>query len=225
MGELWSYRLEDLILFSDRAWYGMLETYHREQAPLQLVAKSAAALLFGIIVFAPAAAHRLVPALLAAGWAWTAWVFLHQHFAPLHWFADWYAIAFGLQSFLMLQLACHDIRYDVSTGTRSLIAVVIIVTGMFGSPVFNLIEGRSLWHTELFGMTADATAMVTLGLSMLSNRSMRWYLMAIPLLWCAVSGATAWILGLSWWWVLPLAASVAAVGSFCAGENDRADHA
>jgi hypothetical protein len=44
---------------------------------------------------------------------------------------------------------------------------------------------------EIFGLAPDPTVAATLG-ALLTMRRVSWTLFAIPLLWCAVTGATLW---------------------------------
>ncbi len=50
--------------------------------------------------------------------------------------------------------------------------------------------GRSWSQIEVFGVAPDPTAIATLGVLLLASGRVRWELMVLPLLWCAVSGAT-----------------------------------
>ena len=58
------------------------------------------------------------------------------------------------------------------------------------SPVLGPLFGRSWSQIEVFGVAPDPTAVATLGVLLLGSGRVRWELMALPLLWCAVSGAT-----------------------------------
>jgi len=59
--------------------------------------------------------------------------------------------------------------------------------------VTGLLAGRSLLQSEYFGVAPDPTATATLGVLLLGRRPSP-LLMVIPLLWCVVSGAFAWMM-------------------------------
>ena len=67
-------------------------------------------------------------------------------------------------------------------------------------------------HAEVFGMAPDPTALFTLGLLLaLPLRRVGW-LLVIPLVWCATSGATLWAMASPEFWVAPLAGVLAMIG-------------
>src|SRR5688500_9472693 len=55
--------------------------------------------------------------------------------------------------------------------------------------------GRSWTQTEVFGIAPDPTAIATLGIVLAARGRVRWELLIIPLIWCAISGATLWTMG------------------------------
>jgi hypothetical protein len=52
----------------------------------------------------------------------------------------------------------------------------------------------------------DPTVLATLGLLLLGEGRPRWELLAVPVLWCLVSGATLWAMNSAEAWVPPAAA-------------------
>ena len=61
-------------------------------------------------------------------------------------------------------------------------------------------------------MAPDPTAVATLGVALLAGGRVRWLLLAIPVLWCAFSGATLLAMESPAGWLMVAAAAVA-VGS------------
>ena len=57
---------------------------------------------------------------------------------------------------------------------------------------------------ELFGLAPDPTVLATLGVLVAADR-VRWELFVIPVLWCAVTGATLWTMGAPEALLMPLA--------------------
>ena len=73
--------------------------------------------------------------------------------------------------------------------------------------------GRPWAQVELFGLAPDPTVVGTLGLVLLADGRIRWALLAIPLLWCAVTGLTLWAMGSPDALVAPVAAVVAVLAA------------
>ena len=76
-------------------------------------------------------------------------------------------------------------------------------------PLIGPLFGRPWAQIELFGLAPDPTAVGTLGLVLLGDGRVRWELLAIPLLWCAVTGLTLWTMGSPDALVTPVAGLVA----------------
>jgi hypothetical protein len=68
--------------------------------------------------------------------------------------------------------------------------------------------GRPWLQAELFGVAPDPTAIGTLGV-LVTAQWRHWELLALPLLWCAVSGVTLWTMQSPDVLVLPAAAALA----------------
>jgi len=70
--------------------------------------------------------------------------------------------------------------------------------------------GRPWSAGEVFGIAPDPTAVATLVVLALADGRARWWLMIIPLLWCAITGATLWTMESAEYLVAPLCALAAA---------------
>jgi hypothetical protein len=79
--------------------------------------------------------------------------------------------------------------------------------------------GRGWTQAEVFGIAPDPTVLGTLGVLLTANgsRRVRLAVLAAPLLWCLVSGATLWAMGSPEALILCPAAVLAAVLSTARG--------
>ncbi len=68
--------------------------------------------------------------------------------------------------------------------------LAIFLFALVVQPLLGPLFGRSWSQIEVFGVAPDPTAVATLGVLLLASGRVRWELMALPLLWGAVSGAT-----------------------------------
>ena len=203
MGEWASYSLSDFLLFAPRTYYRLFELYNAAVWPAQLAALAAGAAILALLRRGRAADGRVAAALLAACWLWVAVAFHAQRYATINWAAEWFAWAFALEAALLLALGSRlDLR-----ATRSGIALVAFA--LLLQPLFGPLLGRDWRALELFGLAPDPTTVATLGALACARGPVRWALAAIPLLWCAVGGATLWTMGAPDALVLPAAGALA----------------
>lgn len=199
MSEWWTYGLSDLLMFSPAAYARLFERYNAALWPWQLPLLMAG---LALLWHRPA---RWPWLLLAAAWAWVAWAFHWQRYAQINWAASWFAAAFALQA-LLLALAA---RRPALPSSRPWLGLALLAWALFGQPLLALASGRSWRGVELFGLAPDPTALASLGLLLL--RPGAWWLWPIPLLWCAISGATLWSLKAPEALLLPAAALLSLV--------------
>jgi hypothetical protein len=67
----------------------------------------------------------------------------------------------------------------------------IFVFALFAWPLVGRPLGRPWLQAEIFGIAPDPTVVSTLGVLIAADRT-HWELLVVPLLWCAISGATLW---------------------------------
>jgi hypothetical protein len=193
--EWWTYRPEDFLLFSPRAYWRMFELHNSQYWPLHLV-MLAAGIGMVILVLRQHRDHGFWIALtLAALWIFVGWSFLWNRYMPINWAMAYVAPVFGGEALLLAIAAARggDIleRSDVTARLGLLIAAVGLVAYPLLAPLF----GRPWSQAEVFGIAPDPTAIATLGL-MLSARG-RWpsLLLPIPIAWLMLSGLTLRTMG------------------------------
>ncbi|MXQ12205.1 DUF6064 family protein [Microvirga makkahensis] len=207
MGDWLSYTPSDFLLFSARTYYRLFELYNRAIWPAQILA-----LLSGLVVLwrlhRPGAWQGAVVAtILAAGWLWTAWAYLVEHFDTINWAARYFAVAFVVEALLLTwagvvrdRLAFQpDSHWTGRTGMGLVLFALVV------HPLIGPLVGRSWTQAEIFGVTPDPTALATLGVLLTVDKRPRSSLMIIPLIWCAISGATLWTMAPPDFWVMPVA--------------------
>src|SRR5262249_32153552 len=67
----------------------------------------------------------------------------------------------------------------------------IFVFALFAWPLAGRLLGRPWLQAEIFGIAPDPTVVATLGVLIAADHT-HWELLVVPLLWCAISGATLW---------------------------------
>jgi len=195
----WStYTLADLLMFSARTYWRLLQLYNLAVWPLQL---ATLALALAIGWCARRGDGRAAAALLGLAWLWVAWAYQAQRYATINTAAPWFAAAFALQGMLLAGAG----RLSLQPGGAGLAAIGTVSVGW---PLLGPLSGRPWTQAEVFGIAPDPTVALTLVLLAFAPRGHA-LLWPVPLLWCAVSGATLWTLHAPDAWLLPGLALVA----------------
>ncbi len=106
--------------------------------------------------------------------------------------ARYFAIGFALQAALLAWTGVirDRLRFDLG-GIAGRFGLAILLYALVIHPLIPWLSGRPWTQAEIFGLAPDPTAIATLGVLLAADRP-RWHLLALPLLWCAISGLTLW---------------------------------
>lgn len=228
MPEWWTYRLSDFLMYSPQTWARLVELYNLAVWPMHLPAMAT-----GLTCLAVARAARQSPgrhgqvlmALLAPCWAWVGWAFHHERQSSIDLAANAYGIAFGVQALLLTVVAVRarspvcaglaGVRTRVSPRPARLrrgAGLALLTLGVLAWPAAMALTDRPWSQVAVFGLMPDPTVVATLGaLLLLPGRLQTLLLWPIPIIWCAIAGATAWTLGNPAAWVMP----ACALGALC----------
>ncbi|MFN4278579.1 MAG: DUF6064 family protein, partial [Ferrovibrio sp.] len=196
MSEWWTYGLSDFLLFSPQTYQRLFELHNAALWPAQVAALAAgiAVILLGM------RQSRGTWILAALAWLLVAWLWFHQRYATINWAADWIAIAFVLQALLLLW---QSLRRKSVSGSSNLAGLAFMIFAVAALPLLPLLLGRPWRQAEIFALTPGPTVIATFGL-LLMLRAPR-HLLILPLLWCAIDGATLWAMDAPEFWLLPAA--------------------
>jgi hypothetical protein len=219
VSEWWTYRPSDFLMFAPRIYWRLFESLNLAFWPLQ-AGIALAGMAWLVWVWRGGglpcrAAARAALAVLALGWALTAWAFLWLRLAPIHWLAGTIAPLFLLQAAAMLALALHGAVQGHSDRLRRAVGLSLLLSALLIHPLLAGLAGRPWVQAEFVGLASDPTAIATLGL-LLVLRGPRWpmrALWAVPLAWCLLSVATLWTMGSAQGWVLGLLVLLAVVAA------------
>lgn len=195
MSEWWTYSLSDFLLFAPRTYYRLFELYNAAIWPTQLAAAA-----LGIAILAALARPRpwhgrAIPLALAGAWLWVALAYHRGHYATINWAADYYAIGFAVEALALTFMALAGgmaIDWKASGGAR--LGAAMFVFALTLQPLIGPLFGRPWPQVEIFGIAPDPTAIATIGLGLIAAGRRRWLIVPIPIAWCAVSGATLWVM-------------------------------
>ena len=193
MSEWWSYRLSDLLMFSPETYYRLFELYNAAIWPAQIATLAAGGAIFVLMVSRIPWSGRAVALLLAYVWLIVAYFYFYERYATINIAAPYYALAFAAQAMLLLLIggAAGKLTFAKRDGWVRRTGLGLLLFELAVQPLIGPLLGRSWGAIELFGIAPDPTALATLGVLLGADR-MRFELFVIPLVWCAVTGATLW---------------------------------
>ena len=227
MSEWWTYTLSDFLLFSSRTYYRLFEIYNAAIRPAQLAALAVAIAIPLLLRRRLAGSSRAIAALLAAAWLWVALAFLAARYATINWAAVYFAWAFGAEAALLLWSGAvrRSLQFGWPETGAARLGLAIYLAAFLILPVVGPLLGRGWRGVQLFGLTPDPTAVATLGLLLLARGRGRALSMIVPVLWCAITGATLLAMKSAEWWIAPLAAAiVVAVAGIGRARPDQRRH-
>jgi len=210
MSEWWTYRLGSFLLFSPRTYYRLFELYNEAVWPAQILAMALGLWILALLVRGGPTRGRAVGAVLAACWLWSGVAFLALRYAKINFAATYFAWAFALEAALLVGTAvfpgrvAFEPRSGVGVPAGRLILLVSLVVFPILAPLFH----RGWLCAEVFGLAPDPTAVATLGVLLTARGRGRWLWMAVPVLWCVVTGLTLLAMKAPDFWISPLAAVV-----------------
>lgn len=213
MSEWWTYRPQDLLLFSPRVYWRLLELHNTAFWPLHVLTLAIGFALILLVSFRLRGSVPWIAFALAALWAFVAWSFLWERYASINWAIAYVAPVFGLQA-LMLAVGGLS-RGGLLFGRKDMparIGLLLALAGVFAYPLLPPLFGRPWASAETFGLAPDPTAIVTLGLLLGARGGLAMPLLAFPVLWLIFSGMTMRTMGDAQAW-MPFSAAAVAVGS------------
>lgn len=229
MGDWASYQLQDFIPFSADVYFRLLARMGETFWPLQLVTL---VLGFLALLLAIKGRTRIALALIAPFWAFVGVAFFAQRYSSLNWAGETVCWAWLFQCALLLLLAMtgwktgakagrHKLSIQMFFNLRLQAGLLLGLCGLVGIPLLGVVMGHGWREAEVFGVHPDPTAVVTLGVLLLSVRGAAlWAAALVPILWLLVSGLTLKVLGAPWYPALFAIAAVAVTGGF-AGYSPR----
>jgi hypothetical protein len=218
MGEWSTYSLDDFVMFSPRAWYGLLAAHNRAWWPLQPVVLVLGAGLVWALQRRLRAALRLTLVSVGAALLFVAGVFHAGPHAGINLAAPVFGYGFAAQGLALIGLALLRPGLGLRTGPGKgpgRVAFALLVFALLLYPAVALLSGRPGQQSEWFALAPDPTMLAALALALLvlcGGQGLRQpgrtcaLLLELPVAWCAVAGTTAWVLGAPDWWLLPAAA-------------------
>jgi hypothetical protein len=172
----------------------MLERYNLAIWPAQLAGVAIGLAIVALLIGKRAHHERIIAGLLAACWMWIAMAFHYQRYAQINWAATWFALAFACEALLLVVVGVLAGRLDLQLARSGTlwIATSIVAMSILGYPVLAPLTGRPWTTAEIFGVAADPTAIASVAVLARVRGRIRWLLLIVPALWCAIAAAMLW---------------------------------
>jgi hypothetical protein len=215
MPEWWSYTFSDFLLFSPRTYYRLIEHHNEALWPGQIVTIGLGLVIAGLLRRRAPWRGRAVSAIVAVLWSWVAWAFLWQRYATINWAASYLVGLLAVEVLLLVWIGVFRGRlsFGLSRDAAGIAGIALFTLSLVAYPLLAPALGRGWGQSETFGISPDPTVIATLGVLLLAQGPPRWGLLAVPVLWCLVSGATLLAMGSPEAWVPPAAALLAVAAS------------
>ncbi len=210
---------EDFLLFSPRAYWRLFALENGSVWPVQLPLLAAGALLLLVLLRGRRPSGRWFgPALgfaLAAAWLWAGWQFVALRYGTINWAAPMLAWGFYAEAALSAGLGLSGRIVFPRQGRSAWFGIGLLATALVW-PVLAPLDGRPWREAEVVAIAPDPTAIATLALLALAERS-RWnaLLCVAPVLWLALSTLTLVTMGAWQGWAV-LAALLASLAAWAA---------
>jgi Family of unknown function (DUF6064) len=210
MSEWLTYSLADLLLFAPDTYYRLFELYNLAIWPAQIVPLALGVAIPALLRRGGVREGRAVAAILAACWLWVAWAYFVERYATINWAATYFAAGFAIEALLLFWTGAVRGRLLFRPGPDAIgrFGVGIFLFALVVQPLIGPLVGREWTQVEVFGVAPDPTAVATLGLLLAATGRTFWELLIIPLIWCAIGGATLWAMASPDAPVLPAAAAL-----------------
>jgi hypothetical protein len=214
MSEWWTYSLSDFLLFSPRTYYRLFELYNLAVWPAQIFTLALGIAIVVLLRRGAAWPARAAAGIVAACWLFVAWAYLIGHYDTINWAASYFAAGFVVQAVLLVWTGLVrnrlSLRWRADGASRA--GLGLFLFALIVEPLIAPLLGRPWTQAEVFGVAPDPTIIATLGVLTSAQRP-HWHLLVVPLLWCALSGATLWTMQSPEALVVPAAAVVALIAA------------
>jgi len=213
MSDWWTYRPEDLLLFSSRTYWRLFELANAEVWPLQILIFFLGALTL-IWVFRPRPWSNQVSAVLvSSAWVSAGFWFIGVLYAQINWAVVYAVPAFVAEAILFIWFGVirQELRVTFRWDLPGIVGLGLFAYALMLHPLVAPLSGRPLAAAEIIAIAPDPTAIATLGLIAMAPRGKTiWLILLAPILWCIVTTATLFTMG-AWEGWIPLTAIILAL--------------
>ncbi len=209
--------------FTREQFFELFVAYNAAIWPAEVVAYLLGIAAVLALVRPGRAAGQLISAILAILWLWTGLFYHMVYFARINPAAYVFGALFVAQAALFVlagvsgsRLAFRSAQKPVKLLGAALIAYALVIYELLG-----LVAGHGLMQGPLFGVAPCPTVIFTLGVLVLAEPPVPWWLLPIPLAWAVIGTSAALTFGVAEDLGLAVAAVLVLVSLQLAGRQNR----
>lgn len=224
MSEWWTYRPEDLLLFSPRTYWRLFEVANAELWPLQILIIGVGTLMLIWVIRPTPWSGRVIAGAMALAWTATGFWFIGTSYVEVNWAAAYVVPIFATETILFVWFGVvrQKLSFTFDRRISTLLGFGLFTYALLLHPLVAPIAGRPITAAEIIGIAPDPTAIATLGLISTCARAKRlWLIFIPPVLWCLLSATTLFTMGAWEGWIPSMAIVLAMTARFLAPANIR----
>jgi hypothetical protein len=182
--------------FSVEQFFKVFADYNQSVWPFQWALSGVAVAALLLLVSEHRNKDRLIGAVLALLWAWAALAYHVWHFSRINPAACFFAVLFLVEAALLLWFSSHaqSLRFNFRPEWRKWLGVGLILYALAIYPAIGRLAGHNYPATSTFGVPCPTT-IFTLGMLCMAEGRRSLHVAVIPLLWTAIGGSAAFLLG------------------------------
>jgi hypothetical protein len=198
--------------FTREQFFDLFVAYNETLWPAVVALWTASAVIVALRLSGRHPHDRSVSVLLAAHWAWSAVAYHVAFFTRINPAAWLFAALFLGQAVLFFRIGVMQRRLSFAPWGNPWAPLAWgLIAYAFAYPVINALDHRSLLRIPTFGLPCPTT-IFTAGVLMLATPR-GWSLSVVPVMWSAIGGSAAFLLGVSADVALPVAGAALATFS------------
>ena len=198
--------------FTREQFFDLFVAYNEAVWPAALALWIASAVIVILLLAARHPRDRWISVLLVAHWAWSALAYHVAFFTQINPAAWLFAALFLGQAILVFHVGVEHRRLSFTPWGHAWAPLAWgLIAYSLAYPVINAIDHRSLVRIPTFGLPCPTT-IFTAGVLMLATPRC-WSLSVVPVIWAAIGGSAAFLLGVYADVALPIAGIVLTIFS------------
>jgi hypothetical protein len=175
----------------------MIERHNAAVWPGQIVTLGLGLVIVGLLRRPAALQGPIISAILAILWSWVGFAFVWRRYVTINWAASYLVWLYAIEVLALAWIGVirGRLRFGWRQDAAGILGTALLILSVLLYPALAPLLRRGWRQAEVFGVAPDPTVIATLGLLLLADGPPRWGLLAAPVLWCLVGGATLLAMG------------------------------
>jgi hypothetical protein len=201
-----------MLPFSTEQFFAVFASYNIAIWPVQVLAYLLGASSVWLAVSGGEKHRRPIVLIVMLMWLWTGVAYHWIWFSAINSAAFLFGALFVLQAALFLHYGVvrDRLHFAAQWDLSSVTGLLLIAYAMLLYPIIGALTGHTYPAAPMFGVTPCPVTIFTFGMFLLTPRRVPLPLLVVPLLWSAIGGSAAFLLGVAQDWAL-LLSGVAAI--------------